>query len=310
MTLAQALAHAATLGLARLDAQLLLLHTLGRGEGERAWLLAHDTDTLAPAQLDAFDALCRRCLAGEPVAYLLGRKEFWGLDLAIDARVLVPRPDTETLVAWALEVLNDPGPKATARAAASTTAWPATPGGAAEARRHVIDLGTGSGAIALALAHARPDLRVEAVDRSAGALAVARTNAQRLGLPVAFRQASWLEGAPTGIDLIVSNPPYIAAGDPHLDALAHEPQSALVAGADGLDDLRAIVAAAPAHLVPGGWLLLEHGWDQAEAVRALLAQVGFDAVQSRQDLAGHARCSGGRWPGKTADLAGSRAADG
>ncbi len=272
MTLAQALARAATLGLARLDAQLLLLHVLQRGEGERAWLLAHDTDTLAPAQLDAFDGLCRRRLAGEPVAYLLGRKEFWGLDLAVDARVLVPRPDTETLVAWALEVLDESG------------------------GQRVLDLGTGSGAIALALAHARPGLQVEAVDQSAGALAVARANAERLGLPVAFREACWLDGAPTGLDLIVSNPPYIAAQDPHLAALTHEPLSALAAGEDGLDDLRAIVAAAPAHLAPGGWLLLEHGWDQAEAVRRLLAEAGFAEVQSRQDLAGIERCSGGRWP--------------
>ncbi len=272
MTLAQALARAATLGLARLDAQLLLLHVLQRGEGERAWLLAHDTDTLAPAQRDAFDGLCRRRLAGEPVAYLLGRKEFWGLDLAVDARVLVPRPDTETLVAWALEVMDESG------------------------GQRVLDLGTGSGAIALALAHARPGLQVEAVDRSAEALAVARANAARLGLPVTFREASWLEGASTGLDLIVSNPPYIAAQDPHLAALTHEPLSALAAGADGLDDLRAIVAAAPAHLAPGGWLLLEHGWDQAEAVRRLLAAAGFTEVQSRQDLAGIERCSGGRWP--------------
>lgn len=305
MTLAQALSWAQAMRLDRLDAQLLLLHALGRGEGERAWLLAHDTDRL-PAELQArYEALCRRRLAGEPVAYLLGRKEFWGLELAVDARVLVPRPDTETLVAWALEVLDGAAPLAEAQAASSAQASPAAPDAAAGASPRVIDLGTGSGAIALALAHARPDLRVEAVDRSADALAVARANAQRLGLQVDLRQARWLEGAPTGIDLIVSNPPYIAERDPHLGALTHEPLIALVAGADGLDDLRTIVAEAPAHLVPGGWLLLEHGWDQAEAVRALLAQAGFAAVQSRQDLAGHARCSGGRWPGKTAGAAGS-----
>lgn len=301
MTLAQALARAATLGLARLDAQLLLLHVLQRGEGERAWLLAHDTDTLAPAQRDAFDGLCRRRLAGEPVAYLLGRKEFWGLALAVDARVLVPRPDTETLVAWALEVVDGLAPKADAARGADPTADasrvpdPVNEAPAGQARR-VLDLGTGSGAIALALAHVRPGLQVEAVDRSAEALAVARANAARLGLPVTFREASWLEGAPTGLDLIVSNPPYIAAQDPHLAALTHEPLSALAAGADGLDDLRAIIAAAPAHLAPGGWLLLEHGWDQAEAVRRLLAAAGFTGVQSRQDLAGIERCSGGRWP--------------
>ncbi len=297
MSLAQALSWAQALGLERLDAQILLLHALGRSEAERAWLLAHDTDTLLPEPQARYERLCQRRLAGEPVAYLLGRKEFWGLELAVDARVLVPRPDTETLVAWALEVLDGLGP-ATGAAPIANTPRACT-------GRRVLDLGTGSGAIALALANARPGLQVEAVDRSAEALAVARANAGRLGLAVRFRQASWLDGAPEGLDLIVSNPPYIADQDPHMDALVHEPRSALVAGPDGLDDLRAIVATAPAHLAPGGWLLLEHGWDQAEAVRALLARAGFDAVQSRQDLAGHARCSGGRWPGKTAGAAGS-----
>nr|WP_227494520.1 peptide chain release factor N(5)-glutamine methyltransferase [Ramlibacter pallidus] len=265
----QALAAAARQGLARLDAQLLLLHVLERPAGDRAWLIAHDGDALpAPAQ-ERFAALCARRAAGEPVAYLTGEKEFFGLALQVDARVLVPRPDTETLVEWALEVLR---PVAAPR---------------------VIDLGTGSGAIALALQSARPDARVEAVDRSEAALAVARANGQRLGLAVHFRQARWLEGA-EAYDLVVSNPPYVAAADPHLAALRHEPLEALAAGADGLEDLRAIVAAAPAHLRPGGWLLLEHGWDQAEAVRALLAQAGFAGVASRNDLAGIARCSGGR----------------
>ena len=284
LPLARAQTWAQALGLDRLDAQLLLLHVMGRGEGERAWLLAHDTDPMNPAQADGFERLCRRRLTGEPVAYLLGRKEFWGLDLAVDARVLVPRPDTETLVAWALEVLQVSG------------------------GRHVLDLGTGSGAIALALAHARPGLRVEAVDQSADALSVARANGARLCLAVSWRQASWLDGAPVGLDLIVSNPPYIAAQDPHLAALTHEPLSALAAGEDGLDDLRAIVAAAPSHLAPDGWLLLEHGWDQVESVRTLLVQAGFEGVDSRRDLGGHARCSGGRWPGKTAGDAGSGAA--
>jgi release factor glutamine methyltransferase len=157
----------------------------------------------------------------------------------------------------------------------------------------VLDLGTGSGAIALAIQSARPDAQVEAVDRSADALAVAAANAQRLALPVRFRQADWLEGAGT-YDLIASNPPYIAEADPHLPALAHEPRPALVAGADGLDDLRRIAAAAPAHLRPGGWVLLEHGWDQAEAVRGLLAAAGLAEASSRKDLAGIARCSGAR----------------
>lgn len=273
MTLAQALARAATLGLARLDAQLLLLHALGRDPGERAWLLAHDTDALDPQAGAAYEALCARRAAGEPLAYLVGEKEFFGLMLQVDRRVLVPRPDTETLVEWALEVLQDrPTPS-------------------------LVDLGTGSGAIALALASRRPDARVQAVDRSEDALAVARANAQRLGLAVNFRAASWLEGSAIGLDLIVSNPPYIADADPHLAALGHEPLSALAAGCDGLDDLRAIVAQAPAHLAAGGWLLLEHGWDQAGAVRGLLQAAGFAQVQSRRDLAGIERASGGQWIG-------------
>jgi release factor glutamine methyltransferase len=270
MTLSQALQAAIASGVERLDAQLLLLHVLGRPEGDRAWLIAHDGDVL-PAPADtAFTGLCRRRLAGEPLAYLVGHKEFFGLDLTVDARVLVPRPDTETLVEWSLELL----------------AGRATP--------RVIDLGTGSGAIALALRSARPDAVVEAVDASHDALEVARANATRLGLDVRFFHANWLEGADR-YDLIASNPPYVRAGDPHLPALRHEPLSALAAGADGLDDLRAIVQDAPAHLVPGGWLLLEHGWDQADAVRALLANEGFRHVQSRRDLAGIERCSGGQW---------------
>lgn len=269
MTLHEALQRAAALGLERLDAQLLLLHVLGRGAGERAWLLAHDGDALPAAAESAFLALCARRADGEPLAYLTGEKEFFGLALRVDARVLVPRPDTETIVEWSLELLRD------------------------RAAPRVIDLGTGSGAIALAICSARQDARVEAVDRSDGALAIATANAQRLGLPVHLRQASWLQGAGR-YDLIVSNPPYIAEHDPHLPALRHEPREALAAGADGLQDLRAIVAAAPAHMEAGGWLLLEHGWDQAAAVRALLQAAGFADVASRRDLAGIERCSGGR----------------
>jgi release factor glutamine methyltransferase len=265
--LREALGTAAGLGLSRIDTQLLLLHVLGRGGDERGWLIAHDDDVLGADACDRYLDLCRRRAAGEPLAYLVGEKEFFGLPLAVDARVLVPRPDTETIVEWALELLRD-----------------------RQAPR-VLDLGTGSGAIALAIQSARPDAVVEAVDRSADALAVARANAQRLGLPVHFRQADWLAGSGR-YDLVVSNPPYIREGDEHLVALQHEPRAALVAGADGLDDLRTIVAAAPAHLETGGWLLLEHGWDQAEAVRALLAAAGLSGPASRQDLAGHWRCSG------------------
>ena len=270
-TVAQALAAGVALGVDRLDAQLLLLHALGRAPHDRAWLLAHDTDAMPGAAWSVLAAQLSRRLAGEPVAYLLGEKEFHGLDLRVDARVLVPRPDTETLVEWALQCLEG------------------------RAAPRVLDLGTGSGAIALALQHARPDAQVDAVDASADALAVAQANAQRLGLPVRFARANWLDGAGSGYTVIASNPPYIAAGDPHLPALRHEPVSALVAGADGLDDIRQIVQHAPDHLAEDGWLLLEHGHDQAVAVRQLLAERGFSDVQSRDDLAGIPRCSGGIW---------------
>lgn len=270
-TVAQALAAAIALGVDRLDAQLLLLHALGRAPHDRAWLLAHDTDAMPEAAWAMLSSQLSRRLTGEPVAYLLGTKEFHGLDLHVDARVLVPRPDTETLVEWALQCLEGRD----------------TP--------RVLDLGTGSGAIALALQQARADAQVDAVDASADALAVAQANARRLGLAVRFARAHWLEGAAEGYAVIASNPPYIAAGDAHLPALRHEPASALVAGVDGLDDIRQIVQAAPGHLAEGGWLLLEHGHDQATAVRGLLQTRGFSEVQSRNDLAGIQRCSGGIW---------------
>ena len=272
MTLQQALTTALAQGLARIDAQMLLLHTLGRASDDRAWLITHDTDTLDPAVQERFEALCQRRLAGEPVAYLTGTKAFYGLELQVDARVLDPRPDTETLVDWALEVLDGhPAPR-------------------------LLDLGTGSGAIALALQHQRPDASVLAVDASEDALAVARANATFLGLAVQFRHGQWMEGLEGVFDAIVSNPPYIPAADPHLAALTHEPLQALASGADGLEDIRAIITQAPAHLAPGGWLLLEHGWDQAPAVCALLRSAGLEQVQGRKDLAGIVRCSGGRWP--------------
>jgi release factor glutamine methyltransferase len=271
-TVAQALQRARQQGLDALDAQLLLLHVAGRPAHDRAWLLTHDTDALPAPALARLQALVLRRLQGEPLAYLTGHKAFYGMELQVDARVLVPRPDTETLVDWALEVLAP------------------TPGAA------VVDLGTGSGAIALALKHTRPSLRVHAVDYSHDALAVAQANAQRLGLEVAFVQGSWLSGVDGPFHAIVSNPPYIREDDEHMPALRHEPRQALTAGADGLDDIRAIVDQARSRLLPDGWLLLEHGYDQAPAVRALLMAAGFTEVQSRQDLAGIERCSGGNWP--------------
>ena len=269
-------------GLERLDAQLLLLQALARPDHQRAWLVAHDTDPVDAATLERLDALALRRLQGEPLAYLSGRKDFFGLTLLVDARVLVPRPDTETLVDWALEVLDEASAQA-APAQATTL--------------RALDLGTGSGAIALALKASRPMLRIDATDYSADALAVAQINARRLGLALQFHQGSWLAALPEStarFDLIVSNPPYIAAQDPHLPALAHEPLQALVSGADGLDDLRQIIAQADAHLQPGGWLLLEHGYDQATVVRRLLELAGLQDVQSRKDLHGIERCSGGR----------------
>lgn len=269
-TVRSALAEARALGLDRLDAQLLLAHVLGK---PRVWLLAHDDEALGDEQAARHAALCRERADDVPLAYLTGEREFHGLPLAVGPGVLVPRPETEHLVDWALECLQ----------------------GLAAPR--VVDLGTGSGAIALAIARACPQAHVTAVERSAPALAIARGNGQRLGLSVQWRAGNWwqpLKGE--RFDVVVSNPPYVADGDAHLAALRHEPRAALSAGADGLDDLRAIVEGAPAHLVAGGWLLLEHGYDQAEAVRQLLAGQGFVQVQSRRDLAGIERCSGGQWP--------------
>ena len=275
--IADTLATLQAQGLPRLDAQLLLLHALGQDPHNRAWLMAHDTDEIAEAALQTVTATAQRRLQGEPLAYITGHKEFFGLNLQVDARVLDPRPDTETLVDWALEVLSTPHAGAP----------------------RVLDLGTGSGAIALALKATQPQLTVHATDFSMDALNVAQANAQRLGLNVQFSQGAWFAAlAPDTLrfDAIVSNPPYIAAQDEHLAALTHEPLQALASGADGLEDLRDIIANAPAHLLPGGWLLLEHGYDQAPAVRALLSNAGFEQVQSRQDLGGIERCSGGQLP--------------
>ena len=278
-------------GITPLEARLLMLHVLQHPRGDHAWLLAHDQDFLPLADHERFQALCRRRRNHEPLAYLTGEREFFGLTLRVDGRVLDPRPDTETLVDWALTL----GP--------SLGLDPAS--GLPMAATEILDLGTGSGAIALALAHTWPTLgrsaRVTALDASAAALDVARANGQALALPVRWLLSQWFASMDRAeqFDLIVSNPPYIAASDPHLAVLQHEPPQALVSGADGLDDLRSIVAQAPLYLRPGGWLLLEHGWDQAAAVRRLLDAAGFREVQSRCDLAGIERCSGGRLPRPT-----------
>ena len=271
MNIAQSLQRAQTLGLTRIDAQLLHLHTLGREPNDRAWLLAHDLDELPADSARQLEQLMQRRLAGEPIAYITGFKEFFGLKLQVDARVLDPRPDTETLVEWALELLPENAPY------------------------RVLDLGTGSGAVALAVQHERPACTVTAVDASADALAVASANAHRLQLPVQCVLSHWMDAVLGSFDLIVSNPPYVVDNDPHLAALTHEPLSALTSGADGLDDIRQIIAQTPRHLSPDGWLLLEHGWDQAPSVQTLLREAGFVQVQSRKDLAGMDRCTGGQW---------------
>ncbi len=259
------------MGLDRLDAQLLLSHVVGQ---PHAWLLAHDTDPLQNLLHKRYEDLCRRRAQGEPAAYLLGQQGFFGLSLSVNADVLVPRPDTEVLVNWALDTLGR------------------RPFHAPPAR--VLDLGTGSGAIALAIKHQCPMVSVTAVDASEPALRVARHNAEQLGLDITFLHGSWFSPlVGQRFDLIVSNPPYIAEGDPHLPALRFEPDQALSSGADGLDDIRQIAAQAGAHLAPGGALLLEHGYDQAVAVKHVLIQNNFNDVSTRFDFGGQERCTGG-----------------
>jgi release factor glutamine methyltransferase len=268
-TVADALAAARARGVDRLDAHLLLGHVTKQS---RSWLLANDDARLEEAQTQLMHSFIDRRAGGEPVAYLVGEKEFYGLTLRVSPAVLVPRPDTETLVDWALELMRGlPAPTS------------------------VLDMGTGSGAIALALKHTLPSARVTALDASAEALQVAIDNAAQLQLDVQFLLSDWWEHvAEQRFNLIVSNPPYVAAGDEHLVALQHEPQMALTPGGDGLGALRRIVAGATAHLNDGGWLLLEHGHDQASAVTALLADQGFGNITTRPDLAGTPRCTGGR----------------
>ena len=243
------------------DAQWLLAHALGR---DRGWLFAHAADPVDADTRMRFAGLVARRLAGEPVAYLRGRQGFWTLDLAVTPDTLIPRPETELLVELALARLP------------------------ADAPLRLADLGTGSGAIALALASERPRARVDAVDASDAALAVARRNAAEAGLGnVAFHRGHWFDPlAGRRYHLVASNPPYVAEGDPHLGRgdLRHEPPMALASGPDGLDAIRLIVAAAPAHLHAGGWLLLEHGHDQGDAVRALLQAAGMEAVATHRDL--------------------------
>lgn len=269
VTVDMALRDARSRGVDMLDAQLLLLRALGCPSDMRAWLKAHSTDTLSQHAHDAYQQLLQRRIGGEPVAYIVGTREFYGLKLEVDRRVLIPRPETEILVDWALELL------ATVRSA------------------RVLDLGTGSGAIGLALKSQRPDLNVLAIDASGDALAVAQGNARRLGLDILFSQGSWLDPVAGAFDLIVANPPYVRCDDPHLANLSAEPQSALVAGLDGMDDLKHIIAHSSGHLRTGACLMVEHGHDQAEAVSARFRAEGYVQIRTRRDLAGIERCSAG-----------------
>jgi release factor glutamine methyltransferase len=254
------------------EARLLLRHVLGVGT---AWLEAHRDDALSPDAREAFAVLVERRACGEPIAYLLGFREFYGREFSVTPATLIPRPETELLVEVARGKLG------------------------AHAAPTIADLGTGSGCIAITLALELPQALVAAADVSAAALAVARANATLLEADVAFFESDWLAAfVGRRFDCIVSNPPYVAAGDPHLEQgdLRFEPECALHCGEDGLDAIRRIVADTPRHLQPGGWLFLEHGYDQAVALRELLVAAGFGDIEQHRDLAGIVRVSGGRWP--------------
>lgn len=257
---------------ARIESRSLLGHALGR---DRTWLAAHGRDALGEAEGARFEALLARRLAGEPVAYLTGRREFFGLEFIVTPAVLIPRPETEILVEAALARLSP------------------------DASPRVLDLGTGSACVAVALARHRPRAEVTGVDASEASLAVARENGNRILGPGRLRLLAGDWFAPVAgerFDLVIANPPYVAEGDPHLSRgdLRFEPRPALVAGADGLDCIRRIIGAAPAHLAPGGWLLLEHGYDQADICRNLLRAAGLQEVISVRDLSDIERVSGAR----------------
>lgn len=307
--------------LPRAEARRLLASLTGQ---PLTWFMAHGDDPAAPNIATRFQALAERRRAGEPLAYLLGQQEFYGRPFAVSPAVLIPRADTETLVETALEQLarlrqqqrtvDVPGAEAPALVSPPAQTHTCQGQSSADAQAplsetssrpahpplSLLELGTGSGIIAITLALEAPDTEVHAVERSPEALAVAQQNANTLGAHrIHWHAGSWWQALarPRRFDLIVSNPPYIAAHDHHLQQgdLRFEPPQALAAGPDGLDDLRILIGGAPAHLTPGGWLLLEHGYDQEAPVQALLRDAGFADVFTRRDLAGQPRVSGGRW---------------
>ena len=256
----------------RLEAEVLLASLLGR---PRSYLMAWPEARLTPQQTQAYHAMLERRAAGEPVAYITGRREFWSLELEVTPDTLIPRPETETLVEQALKLIPAGKPV------------------------KVADLGTGSGAVAAAIAGERPRCRLTATDISPAALEVAQRNFRRLGLDnIRTATGTWCSALPPHerFDLVVSNPPYVAEGDPHLDhdGLPWEPPQALRSGVDGLDDITRIAASAPGHLAPGGWLLLEHGFEQGDLVRSILKQAGFSAIHTHQDLSGQERVTAGQ----------------
>ncbi|BBP44997.1 release factor glutamine methyltransferase [Thiosulfatimonas sediminis] len=268
----QSFTHCAFVDSPKLEAEILLAHLLQK---DRTYLFTWPEKIVDDEMIVEFRELCRARLLGTPIAYLTGEREFWGLKLKVSQDTLIPRPDTETLVEVALSLIAE------------------------QPQAAIVDLGTGTGAIALALKFEQPQASLTAVDFSAAALAIAKHNSDTLQLPVTLLQGSWCQ--PLGdqqFDLIVSNPPYIEEQDPHLQQgdVRFEPRSALTSGNDGLDDIRAISAQAPAHLNPAGWLAFEHGYNQASAVQAILQQHGFVEINSRQDYAGNDRVTYGQKP--------------
>ena len=281
MLIKDAISWAMSLSLEKNDVQILLLHALGRSTFDKAYLIAHDQDPLSSNIFEQFSELITRAHRSEPIAYITGHKEFYGLNFKVTPDTLIPRPDTETLVEWAIECLK-------------TLKVLGRP-------PRVLDLGTGTGCLAITIKHHLPSCIVWASDIKNTTLEVAKHNSKALKTEINFLEGSWfkaLEGETLkdNFDLIISNPPYIKANDSHLASLTFEPEHALISGAEGLDDLKIIALNALEHLTPGGWLLVEHGYNQGLEVQSLLHQNGLIEVQSRHDIAGICRCTGGQRP--------------